>query len=84
MILIGEAAPLLRKAWEGVATLTEASTLRDAVDCAAQGHRRVTSCCYPRLVPASTCLRTIKTVAVNSRHWYMPYRRDVQSGEGRF
>ncbi len=37
VILIGEAAPLLRKAWEGVATLTEAATLRDAVDCAAQG-----------------------------------------------
>ena len=37
VILIGEAAPLLREAWEGVATLTEAATLRDAVDCAAQG-----------------------------------------------
>ena len=37
VILIGEAAPLLRKAWEGVATLSEAATLRDAVDCAAQG-----------------------------------------------
>jgi UDP-N-acetylmuramoylalanine--D-glutamate ligase len=37
VILIGEAAPLLRQAWEGVATLTEAATLREAVDCAAQG-----------------------------------------------
>ena len=37
MILIGEAAPLLRQAWEGVATMTEAATLRDAVDLAAQG-----------------------------------------------
>jgi len=37
VILIGEAAPLLRRAWEGLATMTEASTLRDAVDCAAQG-----------------------------------------------
>ena len=37
MILIGEAAPLLRQAWEGVATMTEASTLREAVECAAQG-----------------------------------------------
>jgi UDP-N-acetylmuramoylalanine--D-glutamate ligase len=37
VILIGEAAPLLRQAWEGVATMTEASTLREAVECAAQG-----------------------------------------------
>ncbi|MCI0427386.1 MAG: UDP-N-acetylmuramoyl-L-alanine--D-glutamate ligase [Nitrospiraceae bacterium] len=37
VILIGEAAPLLRQAWEGVATMTEADTLRDAVDLAAQG-----------------------------------------------
>jgi len=37
VILIGEAAPLLRQAWAGVATMTEAATLRDAVDCAAQG-----------------------------------------------
>jgi len=37
VILIGEAAPLLRQAWGGVATLTEAVTLREAVDCAAQG-----------------------------------------------
>ena len=37
VILIGEAAPLLRQAWEGVATMTEAATLRDAVDLAAQG-----------------------------------------------
>jgi UDP-N-acetylmuramoylalanine--D-glutamate ligase len=37
VILIGEAAPLLRQAWEGVATMTEAATLRDAVDVAAQG-----------------------------------------------
>ena len=37
MILIGEAAPLLRQAWEGAATMTEAATLRDAVDLAAQG-----------------------------------------------
>jgi UDP-N-acetylmuramoylalanine--D-glutamate ligase len=37
VILIGEAAQLLRQAWEGLATMTEASTLRDAVDCAAQG-----------------------------------------------
>ena len=35
VILIGEAAPLLRQAWEGVATMTEAATLRDAVDLAA-------------------------------------------------
>jgi len=27
----------LRQAWEGVATMTEAATLRDAVDLAAQG-----------------------------------------------
>ena len=37
VILIGEAAPLLRGAWEGVATMTEAATLQDAVDLAAQG-----------------------------------------------
>ncbi len=37
MILIGEAAPLLRQAWGGVATMIEAATLRDAVDLAAQG-----------------------------------------------
>ncbi len=36
VILIGEAAPLLRQAWEGVATMTEAATLREAVDLAAQ------------------------------------------------
>ena len=37
VILIGEAAPLLRQAWEGVATMTEATTLRGAVEFAAQG-----------------------------------------------
>jgi UDP-N-acetylmuramoylalanine--D-glutamate ligase len=37
VILIGEAAPLLRRAWEGVATMTEAATLRDALDLAAKG-----------------------------------------------
>jgi UDP-N-acetylmuramoylalanine--D-glutamate ligase len=37
VILIGEAASLLRQAWDGVATMTEAATLRDAVDLAAQG-----------------------------------------------
>src|SRR6266513_750740 len=37
VILIGEAAPLLRRAWEGVATMTEAATLREAVELAAQG-----------------------------------------------
>ena len=37
VILIGEAAPLLRQAWEGAATMTEAATLRGAVDLAAQG-----------------------------------------------
>jgi UDP-N-acetylmuramoylalanine--D-glutamate ligase len=37
VILIGEAAPLLRRAWEGVASMTEAATLRAAVDLAAQG-----------------------------------------------
>jgi len=37
VILIGEAAPVLRQAWESVATMTEAATLRDAVDLAAQG-----------------------------------------------
>jgi len=36
VILIGEAAPLMRRAWEGVATMTEAATLRDAVNLAAQ------------------------------------------------
>jgi UDP-N-acetylmuramoylalanine--D-glutamate ligase len=36
VILIGEAAPLLRRAWEDVARLTEAGNLRDAVDLAAQ------------------------------------------------
>jgi UDP-N-acetylmuramoylalanine--D-glutamate ligase len=37
VILIGEAAPLIRQAWEGATTMTEAATLRDAVDLAAQG-----------------------------------------------
>jgi len=37
VILIGEAAPLLRQAWKDVATMTEATTLREAVDCAAHG-----------------------------------------------
>ena len=37
VILIGEAAPILRQAWEAVATMTEAGTLREAVDLAAQG-----------------------------------------------
>jgi UDP-N-acetylmuramoylalanine--D-glutamate ligase len=37
VILIGEAGPLLRQAWEGVATMIEAATLREAVDLAAQG-----------------------------------------------
>jgi len=37
VILIGEAAPLLRQAWGGVAAITEAATLQDAVDLAAQG-----------------------------------------------
>ena len=37
VLLIGEAAPLLRRAWEGVATMTEVATLREAVDLAAQG-----------------------------------------------
>jgi UDP-N-acetylmuramoylalanine--D-glutamate ligase len=37
VILIGEAAPVLRQAWEGATTMTEAATLRDAVDLAAQG-----------------------------------------------
>ncbi len=36
VILIGEAAPLMRRAWEGFATLTEAATLGDAVELAAQ------------------------------------------------
>jgi UDP-N-acetylmuramoylalanine--D-glutamate ligase len=36
VILIGEAAPLLRQAWEGIATMTEAATLREAVNFAAQ------------------------------------------------
>jgi UDP-N-acetylmuramoylalanine--D-glutamate ligase len=37
VILIGEAAPLLRRAWAGVATMTEAGTLQEAVELAAQG-----------------------------------------------
>ena len=37
VILIGEAAPLLRQAWQGVATMTEAESLRDAVHSAAEG-----------------------------------------------
>ncbi len=37
VIVIGEAAPLLRQAWGGAAAMTEAATLRDAVDVAAQG-----------------------------------------------
>ena len=37
VILIGEAAPLLRRAWESVVTMTEAATLREAVNFAAQG-----------------------------------------------
>lgn len=37
VILIGEAAPLLRQAWEAVATMTEAVTLGAAVDLAAHG-----------------------------------------------
>ncbi|NOT22063.1 MAG: UDP-N-acetylmuramoyl-L-alanine--D-glutamate ligase [Nitrospiraceae bacterium] len=37
VILIGEAAPLLRQAWAGVATMTEVATLQDAVGDAAQG-----------------------------------------------
>jgi UDP-N-acetylmuramoylalanine--D-glutamate ligase len=37
VILIGEAAPLLRQAWKGVATMSEVATLRDAVNLAAQG-----------------------------------------------
>ena len=37
VILIGESAPILRQAWEAVATMTEAGTLREAVDLAAQG-----------------------------------------------
>ncbi len=37
VILIGEAAPMLRQAWKGVASMSEAATLRDAVDLAAQG-----------------------------------------------
>ena len=37
VILIGEAVPLIRQAWEGAATMTEAATLRGAVDLAAQG-----------------------------------------------
>src|SRR5688572_530364 len=36
VILIGEAAPLLRQAWHGVTTMSEAATLRDAVSLAAQ------------------------------------------------
>ena len=37
VILIGEAAPLLRQAWEAVATMTEAASLGAAVNLAAQG-----------------------------------------------
>jgi UDP-N-acetylmuramoylalanine--D-glutamate ligase len=37
VILIGEAAPLLRQAWKDATTMSEAATLRDAVDLAAQG-----------------------------------------------
>lgn len=37
VILIGEAAPMLRQAWKDVASMSEAATLRDAVDLAAQG-----------------------------------------------
>lgn len=37
VILIGEAAPLLRRAWAGVATMTEAASLQEAVEYAAQG-----------------------------------------------
>ena len=37
VIVIGEAAPLLRQAWGSAAAMTEAATLRDAVDVAAQG-----------------------------------------------
>ncbi|MDH4187854.1 MAG: UDP-N-acetylmuramoyl-L-alanine--D-glutamate ligase [Nitrospira sp.] len=37
VILIGEAAPLMRRAWNGVAAMTDAATLRAAVDCAADG-----------------------------------------------
>src|SRR5512147_1241825 len=47
-----------------------------------RGHRQVMSYCCHRPVPASTCLRTIKTVVVNSRHWSMPYRREVQGKGG--
>ena len=35
-ILIGEAAPLLKEAWAGAATMTEAKSLRDAVEWAAR------------------------------------------------
>ena len=37
VILIGEASPLLQQAWAAVATMTEAASLREAVDAAAQG-----------------------------------------------
>jgi len=37
VILIGEAAPRLRQAWKDATTMSEAATLRDAVDLAAQG-----------------------------------------------
>lgn len=37
VILIGEAAPMLRQAWKGAASMSEAATLRDAVNLAAQG-----------------------------------------------
>jgi UDP-N-acetylmuramoylalanine--D-glutamate ligase len=36
VVLIGEAAPLLRRAWEDAAAITEAGNLRDAVDLAAR------------------------------------------------
>jgi UDP-N-acetylmuramoylalanine--D-glutamate ligase len=37
VILIGEAAPLLRQVWKGAATMSEAATLGEAVELAAQG-----------------------------------------------
>jgi len=37
VILIGEAAPLLKQAWAGATAMHEAATLRDAVEFAAQG-----------------------------------------------
>jgi UDP-N-acetylmuramoylalanine--D-glutamate ligase len=36
VIVIGEAAPLLKKAWAGATTISEASTLREAVEFAAR------------------------------------------------